>query len=216
MPLKHFSMFIKIYWNEKTIFLSEKSDNSLHQFLQHNNTTFIETNNETDVVNSITKIRNPDSNHFIITHDNLDFLKDNFFSQFTLIEAAGGIVLNINKEILFIFRRGKWDLPKGKMEVGETPEICAEREIEEETGVGQLELKNKITDTYHIYEERGLEILKKTYWYFFTTSFEGTPQPQTEEDISSISWIGKEKLDQPLSNTYQSITDVIEKCISIF
>lgn len=209
-------MFIKIYWNEKTIFLSEKSDNSLHQFLQHNNTTFIETNNETDVVNSITKIRNADSNHFIITHDNLDFLKDNFFSQFTIIEAAGGIVLNINKEILFIFRRGKWDLPKGKMEAGETPEICAEREIEEETGVGQLELKNKITDTYHIYEERGLEILKKTYWYFFTTTFEGTPQPQTEEDISSISWIGKEKLDQPLSNTYQSITDVIEKCISIF
>jgi 8-oxo-dGTP pyrophosphatase MutT (NUDIX family) len=131
----------------------------------------------------------------------VDFLMECVFSPYHFIEAAGGLVVNKDKEMLFIFRRNKWDLPKGKMEAGETPEICAEREIEEETGVNHLQLIHKIIDTYHIYEERGQQILKKTYWFYFTTNFEGTPKPQIEEDISSISWIGKENLAMPLSNT---------------
>lgn len=209
-------MSIKINFNDKTIFLVQQNDISLESIAALKNATFIPTKTEDDILKAIDSIKDSSSTHICITHEDVDFLIKCFFSQFQIIEAAGGLVLNNKKEMLFIFRRGKWDLPKGKMEAGETPEICAEREIEEETGVNQLQLIHKIIDTYHIYEERGLQILKKTYWFYFTTKFEGKPQPQIEEDITSISWIGKKNLELPLSNTYDSIIDVIYKGAPIY
>lgn len=209
-------MGVKINFNEKTIFLIQQNDVSIESVKSIKNATFIPTKTEDDILKAIDFIKDSSSTNICITHEDLEFLINCFFTPFQIIEAAGGLVLNSNKEILFIFRRGKWDLPKGKMEADETPEICAAREIEEETGVNQLQLIHKIIDTYHIYEERGLQILKKTYWFYFITKFEGKPQPQIEEDISSISWIGKENLELPLSNTYDSIIDVIEKGAPIY
>jgi 8-oxo-dGTP pyrophosphatase MutT (NUDIX family) len=196
--------------------LVQQNDISLESIAAIKNVSFITTKTEDDILKTIESIKGSSSTDICIIHEDVDFLIKYFFSPFHIIEAAGGLVVNNNKEMLFIFRRGKWDLPKGKMEAGETPEICAEREIEEETGVNQLQLIHKIIDTYHIYEERGLQILKKTYWYYFKTNFKGTPKPQIEEDISSISWIGKENLELPLSNTYDSIIDVIDKGAPIF
>ena len=203
-------MSVKINFNNKTIFLVQQNDVSVASIEAIKNVTFIPTKTEDDILNAMESIKAYTSTAICITHEDDNFLKKHFFSQFHYIEAAGGLVLNRKKEMLFIYRRGKWDLPKGKMETDETPEICAAREIEEETGVNQLELHHKIIDTYHIYEERGLQVLKKTYWYYFTTPFEGTPKPQIEEDISLISWIRKENLALPLSNTYDSIMDVLE------
>ena len=209
-------MSVKINFNDITIFLVQQNDISLESIAAIKNVSFITTKTEDDILKTIESIKGSSSTDICIIHEDVDFLIKYFFSPFHIIEAAGGLVVNNNKEMLFIFRRGKWDLPKGKMEAGETPEICAEREIEEETGVNQLQLIHKIIDTYHIYEERGLQILKKTYWYYFKTNFKGTPKPQIEEDISSISWIGKENLELPLSNTYDSIIDVIDKGAPIF
>ena len=209
-------MSVKINFNDNTIFLVQQNDISLESIAALKNVSFITTKTEDDILKTMEYIKGSSSTDICIIHEDADFLIKYFFSPFHIIEAAGGLVLNSNKEILFIFRRGKWDLPKGKMEAGETPEICAEREIEEETGVNQLQLIHKIIDTYHIYEEKGLQILKKTYWFYFTTNFEGTPQPQIEEDISSISWIGKKNLELPLSNTYDSIIDVIDKGAPIY
>ncbi len=209
-------MSVKINFNDITIFLVQQNDISLESIAAIKNVSFITTKTEDDILKTMEYIKGSSSTDICIIHEDVDFLIKYFFSPFHIIEAAGGLVLNSNKEILFIFRRGKWDLPKGKMEAGETPEICAEREIEEETGVNQLQLIHKIIDTYHIYEEKGLQILKKTYWFYFTTNFEGTPQPQIEEDISSISWIGKKNLELPLSNTYDSIIDVIDKGAPIY
>ena len=209
-------MSLKINFNDKTIFLVQQNDMSLDSIATLKNVIFIPTTTESEIINTIKSLWNDTSLDICITHEEIDFLIRCFFSQFHIIEAAGGLVLNKNKEMLFIFRRGKWDLPKGKMEAGETPEICAEREIEEETGVNQLQLIHKIIDTYHIYEERGQQILKKTYWFYFTTKFEGEPTPQIEEDISSIRWIGKKNLKLPLNNTYDSIMDVIDKGAPIF
>ncbi len=209
-------MSVKINFNDKTIFLIQQNDISLESIAAIRNVIFIPTKTHEEILNAIESFKDSSSTDICITHEDVDFLKKHFFSQFHIIEAAGGLVFNRKKEMLFIFRRGKWDLPKGKMETDETPEICAAREIEEETGVNQLELHHKIIETYHIYEERGQQILKKTYWFYFTTNFEGTPKPQIEEDISSISWIGKKNLELPLSNTYDSIIDVIDKGAPIF
>jgi len=101
-----------------------------------------------------------------------------------LIRAGGGLVENEKGEVLFMFRRGKWDLPKGKLDPGETLESCALREVKEETGVSQLELIQFLLVTEHEYEERGLFILKETHWYRMKTTSHESLIPQTEEDIS--------------------------------
>ena len=85
------------------------------------------------------------------------------------IQAGGGLVENEQREVLFIFRRGKWDLPKGKLDRGETLEQCAIREVEEETGVGQLQLIRFLLITEHEYVERGKKILKETHWWLMKT-----------------------------------------------
>ena len=92
-----------------------------------------------------------------------------FCSKFIMIEAAGGLVFNKDGHILMIFRNGKWDLPKGKLEIGESVEECAKREVEEECGIYGLDIIEKLLDTYHTYKLKGNKILKKTYWYKMNT-----------------------------------------------
>src|SRR5712675_1894974 len=101
-----------------------------------------------------------------------------------LVQAAGGLVQNERGEVLFMFRKGKWDLPKGKLDPGETLENCALREVTEETGVSQLELTKFLLVTEHEYEEKGMAILKETHWYLMKTNGKQILVPQAEEDIS--------------------------------
>jgi 8-oxo-dGTP pyrophosphatase MutT (NUDIX family) len=130
-------------------------------------------------------------------------------TQFTCIEAAGGIVLNPEEKLLFIYRRDKWDLPKGKREIGEEEETCARREIEEETGVTGLHLLNKLTETYHVYFENEKPVLKTSHWYLYKIDTNQDTQPQTEEDITETTWFSKDELNTPLSNTYDNIINVV-------
>jgi 8-oxo-dGTP pyrophosphatase MutT (NUDIX family) len=126
-----------------------------------------------------------------------------------LIRAGGGLVKNEKNEVLFIFRRGKWDLPKGKLDEGETLEQCALREVEEETGVGQLELVRFLLITEHDYEERGKPILKETHWWLMKTIGNQPLIPQKEEDITEIRWIGPADFNLIKQNTYPAILDVL-------
>ncbi len=126
------------------------------------------------------------------------------------IQAGGGLVENEQREVLFIFRRGKWDLPKGKLDRGETLEQCAIREVEEETGVGQLQLIRFLLITEHEYVERGKKILKETHWWLMKTGGSQTLVPQTEEDITEIKWVGSADFDVVLQNTYPAIVDVLK------
>jgi 8-oxo-dGTP pyrophosphatase MutT (NUDIX family) len=130
-------------------------------------------------------------------------------SKKILILAAGGLVENEKGEILFMFRRGKWDLPKGKLDPGETLEECALREVEEETGVGQLKLKKFLLQTLHEYEELGKVIQKKTHWFQMTTISHQSLVPQTEEDITDLRWIAPADFEIVLRNTYPAIVEVL-------
>jgi 8-oxo-dGTP pyrophosphatase MutT (NUDIX family) len=125
------------------------------------------------------------------------------------IQAAGGLVENEKGEILFIFRRGKWDLPKGKLDPGETLESCALREVREETGVGQLELKKFLLVTKHEYEESGLFILKETHWWLMKTNSNQQLKPQAEEDITGVKWMSPGDFKIVQQNTYPSILEVL-------
>jgi mutator protein MutT len=126
------------------------------------------------------------------------------------IQAGGGLVENEQSEVLFIFRRGKWDLPKGKLDKGETLEQCAIREVEEETGISGLQLKRFLLVTEHEYVEKGKKVLKETHWWLMKTHGNQTLIPQEEEDITEIRWIGSSDFSLVLQNTYPAIVDVLK------
>lgn len=139
---------------------------------------------------------------------------DAFFKQYTCITAAGGLVINDEDKILMIFRRGKWDLPKGKLEGNEPLEVCAEREVKEETGLKNITLERFLTTTYHTYTERGKDILKDTHWYVFRAPGQQNLKPQIEEDIMEIEWIDRSELKLYLSQSYKLIEDVIKAAVA--
>ena len=130
-----------------------------------------------------------------------------------MVEAAGGLVFNKDGDILMIFRNGKWDLPKGKLEIGESVEECAIREVEEECGIYGLDIIEKFLETYHTYNMDGEEVLKKTYWYKMKTDYSAKLIPQLEEGITKVSWIDRNQILEKLKNCYGNISDVLIKTI---
>lgn len=140
---------------------------------------------------------------------------EEILKQYSVIEAAGGIVKNPNGELLAIFRLGKWDLPKGKMEKGESPEDTALREISEECGISGHQIIGKICDTYHTYKIGNRKILKKTYWYAFTINEVSELIPQTIENIEEAQWFKPSELIRKLENSYPSIRQVLNDARAI-
>ena len=195
------------YFNDKTIIIT---NSELMQINLPNKIYVCSNYFETDFSEIAHIIFETETQFIFIHHSDFERMKSDFINHFFVIEAAGGIVEHPKNGLLFIFRRGKWDLPKGKMELNESPELCAEREIEEETGVTHLQRIDKLTDTFHFYEERGKMILKISHWYYFKTNFEGNLIPQFEEEITSIQWFDVNNLNTPISNSFQAIKDVTD------
>ncbi len=201
-------MQIKIYVDEAPIYITDELSQELKNLSTQKDVLFMQ-DEKIDYSLILSSLQNNKKKAVIILGKNIKEVQNKFFNQFTIIEASGGIVQNENKDLLFIFRRNKWDLPKGKMETGETPEVCAAREIEEETGVNNLHLKHKIGETFHIYEERGDLILKVSHWFYFISEGEQNTVPQTEEDIAEVKWIHTKDIKEPMANTYQNIKDIL-------
>ena len=144
----------------------------------------------------------------VVTDCEVAFME--FQKFFKIIRAAGGIVSNKNNEKLFIYRLDKWDLPKGKIEKGEGIKTAAIREIEEECGIADLTIQNQLQDTYHVYTFKGQLILKQTYWFELTSSFDGELVPQLEEDITKVEWLTNADIENKvLANTYASIKELL-------
>lgn len=139
----------------------------------------------------------------------IEMLWRKFVSIFEVIHAGGGLVANSNNEYLFIYRNEKWDLPKGKLDSGETIEECAVREVEEECGIHNLQLGSKIKNTYHIYQYKEKTVLKFTHWYHMIYPGNEELVPQLEEGITKVEWLGKEDFDKVKENTYGNILEVV-------
>ena len=130
--------------------------------------------------------------------------------EHTTIVAAGGLVQNTKGEFLFIFRRGKWDLPKGKTDKGEKIEDAAISEVKEECGIGELEIICPLITTHHTYELNGEKIPKKTHWFLMKTKWKGKLIPQKTEDITEAIWADEKKVKNLLENTYDTIREVVQ------
>ena len=129
---------------------------------------------------------------------------------FRMAPAAGGVVVK-DGQFVSIVRKGIPDLPKGHIEKGETPEVAALREVEEETGIGKLHIINELPSTWHCYLEHDEWTLKRTYWYLMESEETIQPKPQTEEGITEIKLIGNEGIEDFLKNTFRSISEILGK-----
>jgi 8-oxo-dGTP pyrophosphatase MutT (NUDIX family) len=153
----------------------------------------------------------PGTKAVIILTDDPEHYWTLFQKQFTPIWAGGGIVKNEVGELLFMYRRGKWDLPKGKWDDGETLAACALREVREETGLREVSIVSELGNTYHIYTERGKKILKFSRWYAMEATENQLLVPQAEEDILELKWVAADRLDELLGNTYPSIKIILRQ-----
>ena len=137
-----------------------------------------------------------------------------FFLIFKVIEAAGGIVRHKQTgKYLFIYRNDKWDLPKGRIEDNEAVKTAAMREVEEETGVGNLTITAALPTTLHLFHRNGKYRLKKTYWYAMETDHSDELVPQLEEGIQNVVWKSKDEVPELYSNIYANIKHLWEKIV---
>jgi ADP-ribose pyrophosphatase YjhB (NUDIX family) len=132
-----------------------------------------------------------------------------FFSLFTLVDAAGGMVKNELGEVLVIHRKGYWDLPKGKIDRGETPHLAAIREVKEETGLATLEIIRDLHPTYHIYSDSGKRMLKRTYWFEMRSESTQPMRAQISEGISLVKWTPVNSIHCILTHAYASIRELL-------
>lgn len=213
----------KIYINQIPVFITAKHGNDLLQVNDETSDILITDHTaKKDLIHIIDTINA--SSHiracYLLTRNPKSLLLK-FKSFYKVIEAAGGVVLNSNNELLLIFRRGKWDLPKGKIDSGETKRKAAIREVKEETGVKKIRViqslkiyNGKQACTYHSYIENEQACLKASYWFLMRTTDNTPLVPQTEEDIVQAIWVSRDRLQEYMENTYESVRDVLDSAIA--
>jgi len=197
----------KLFLNDKSVnFVENKIDFQCNDF-----TLYLPFQSEYQLFAEFQKLKSSEIiNHlYFICGRDVAYVFQKFCSLFTVIEAAGGLIKNNNNEYLFIFRRGWWDLPKGKIDKGETPEQAALREVNEETGISGMTISKSLPQTYHIYYLKEKPILKITHWYEMFYNGNGTLIPQTEEDIIEARWLTHDKIHKIKPLIYSSINELI-------
>jgi len=160
---------------------------------------------ENDILDFVNKIYAEKLHGICLVCNNIDDCWPKFQAVFKVQKAAGGKVLNLKNETLFIYRFNKWDLPKGKIEKGESHKEAAIREVEEECGIENLSIQKKLETTYHIFEHNNNYILKITYWFLMTSNYLGELTPQTEEGIEIVTFLNEIETKKALDCTYENI-----------
>jgi 8-oxo-dGTP pyrophosphatase MutT (NUDIX family) len=197
---------LTIYYDVRTIQLFEKTSELVPEKVHSEiSRPIVYKSNEMmkNVLNNF--FENIDIKEIAFEHKNFEKMFNDFKSHFIYLEAAGGIVKNSENQLLVIHKFGKPDLPKGKIETGETPEEAAVREVEEETGIKKPEIIASVEPTYHIYLIKGKKFLKKTHWYQMRYSGNEVLKPERNEGISTVEWCNSRILQKYSEETYLSI-----------
>jgi ADP-ribose pyrophosphatase YjhB (NUDIX family) len=161
--------------------------------------------------NIIRIIRTTRVKRLYLMHDNPRKLLSGFKKKLPVTIAAGGVVQHEEGKLLFIYRKKRWDLPKGRVDKGETLEGAAKREVKEETGVKKIKVGKPAGVTYHVFKRNNRYQLKETHWFFMKTSYEGVLTPEIKEDITKATWKNKSKTAKAIKNTYPNIEDLFDK-----
>ena len=187
----------KVFVNERPLILTdkirEKGDGAYFMM------------NKSEVLAAVNGLRKKKFEKAYVYHPNHEEILNKFSEYIPRVVAAGGVVTNKQGKVLFIYRNDKWDLPKGIRKKKERLEDCAVREVEEETGVRDLEIENLLRTTYHIFKRNGKLRLKEVHWYAMKTGFEGDLVGEEKEGIVKVKWKGPEKIRKALENSYLNI-----------
>lgn len=198
----------KVFVNDKPILLSDYAlSHSEYEIYLFKNTRFEEI---------VHKLQNTNTLGIYLYHSDLEVLWNKFLSYFEIVTAAGGLVLNTQNQILFIRRNEHWDLPKGRMEIGETSSETAVREVEEECAIAPLEIIAELPISYHVYQENSQNKLKKTHWFVMKTTSTAVPIPQTEEGITAAIYVSHNQLSQYYAEMYANIQDIVNEYLKSF
>jgi 8-oxo-dGTP pyrophosphatase MutT (NUDIX family) len=196
----------KIFYNDRVVILTDKITKSFEK----NEGLFYKYQKKEELSELLNAFAHFTHHHILyVLHQDTDELLDIVKGGFTIVEAAGGVVKRKDGKLLAIFRRGKWDLPKGKVEKGEFYKQTALREVQEECGLTNIEIGKRLTDTYHTYSENGKNILKRTIWYEMLLNGNEEPVPQQEEGITGVMWFDYQSVSEIMKNTFESLKDTI-------
>ena len=200
----------KVFLNEKSIGFVPGANITLSKLCR----ILTENSGIEAIMDWLPDFENSDIRESVVEHPEVEKLFQNFRSAFLQIDAAGGVVKRDGK-LLFIFRNGKWDLPKGKIDEGESIETAALREVEEECGITNHSIVKALPSTYHIYKSPykktlGQWVFKETYWFEMEYNGSETPVPQQEEGITEVRWVHPNELGEVLGNTYENLKALIE------
>ena len=202
-------MHIIIYHNNHPIILCDVIDKDIASYYNDTRTLIYTEVSETLIRKVLQAAEQKDFYAGIFVGKDLSILKNRYGQFFKVILAGGGLVYNEHDEILLIFRKGFWDLPKGKLDDGETLSACALREVREETGIANILLHEKIITTYHTYQEKGKYILKESHWFKMSVQGKPTLTPQIEEEIEIAKWVSKDNIKNYMHPMYPAIRDIL-------
>lgn len=188
----------KVFIKESLLILSDTSRDGAIDFL-----------GTEQLRNLVKSLAASDKREVYIWSSDLAKLWQSFKSIFRIIDAAGGAVKNTEGDLLMIYRYGHWDLPKGKIELGESKEEGAIREVMEECGVDEPEIIGVLPTTYHYYELDGEPILKRSFWFAMSLDKNSPLKPQLEEDISQVIWCDSAKVEELEDQSYGNIRLVL-------
>jgi ADP-ribose pyrophosphatase YjhB (NUDIX family) len=202
-------MILKIYFAAHPVFLCSQLDEIVEEHPEYTDSIFLTDLSEKSLTTCLQLLEQPGNYPCYYLYHDLPKLLNALLQPAITIDAGGGVVLNEKGEILLIFRRGKWDLPKGKVDPGETIIDCALREVIEETGLRNLTLLEKLTSSSYCYRENEQLVLKQVQWFKMTTADTHMLTPQAEEDITDVKWVDLQQLEPYLQNTYDTIKEVL-------
>jgi 8-oxo-dGTP pyrophosphatase MutT (NUDIX family) len=207
--------YITIYFGDKPVYLCDQLTTEIEEVRHHPDAVFIDEVSKAAVNSLFHEMEKKQFHAGIILGEDFNRLKKLFFSHFNQVKTAGAVIFNQKGEILLMFRRGKWDLPKGKQDDNETLLACALREVQEETGLSRLKPGKEIGITYHTYIEFGKHILKESHWFIMESAADETLIPQVAEDITELCWVKREELKNYLDNTYPTIVSILKVALHI-
>ena len=192
----------KVFFNQKPLILTNK----IQYITDTEPLLFIKYSSVTQIIKALKSSKN---SKVFLYHKDMDKLWKGFKKKFPIVEAAGGLVQRTDDKLLFIFRNNKWDLPKGGVEKKELIIDAAKREVTEETGVADIIVEKKISETYHIFKKGKRFRLKKTYWFKMSTTYMGKTKPQTEEGIEKTKWVSNKNIEDILNNAFENIRIIV-------